>query len=98
MPRMMLFMDSSLDFQTPPPAAPLSQPVVADTCILKTSHHQKPPPVFHYQPPLALEFDHLAHFEPMKLKDLWLSRDSSQLLSFLFHIQDFLQLRGSLFQ
>ncbi|KNZ61891.1 hypothetical protein VP01_13432g1, partial [Puccinia sorghi] len=68
--------------QTPPATTPLP------------SDQQKPPPPLQHpaqmpnslhQAPLAEEFNHLSCIEPMKIKELWFSGDSAQLLSFLCH-------------
>ncbi|POV98898.1 hypothetical protein PSTT_14130 [Puccinia striiformis] len=80
-------------------ALPIFQDPPAPPPAVPNTH--APPPHFQpnpYQPPTNSEFEYLARLEPLKIKDLWFSGDSDQLVSFLRHIRDFLRLRSTLFQ
>ncbi|KNZ64528.1 hypothetical protein VP01_1019g9 [Puccinia sorghi] len=88
MTHMMSLMENSPAFRENPPQqqVPLQQPPAQaqqddmSGCDVPP-HHPTQQPV--YQATLAAEFDHLSRLEPLKIKDLWFTGDSTQLLSFL---------------
>ncbi|POW19248.1 hypothetical protein PSHT_04869 [Puccinia striiformis] len=82
-------------------ASPLFQDPPAPPTAVPNTHAPPPPPHLQpnpYQPPTNSQFEYLVRLEPLKIKDLWFSGDANQLISFLWHIRDFLRLRSTLFQ
>ncbi|KNZ56489.1 hypothetical protein VP01_2391g1 [Puccinia sorghi] len=81
--------------QPPPPSISSSRSLKNQPAPPQQNH---PAPQVTYQVSLSAEFDHMLRIEALKIKDLWFSGKSAQILTFLCHVQDFLHVGSSLFQ